>query len=468
MESKDTEKAEKSAVTVGAGKRRVLEGVNLVVYTLVGIAIVVLANWFVNNHDTRWDLTPAKRYSLSPQTLKLLKGVDRDIFIYIFDQKSRLREGRDLLENYAKASSRVSLRYVDLDREPTLAKQFGVRSYGTVVVASGNSHYEAKSTDEEGVTNAVVRLLTGQKNVYFVSGHGERNLDSTERHGYDRVKKQFENENYEIKTLTLLQKMEIPTDCSLLVIAGPQNDYLPQEVDAIRKYMNGGGRALFMLDPGVDLPNLSKLLEEWNVTPRNDLVIDMNPMAQVFGTEPTMPLIVKYGSNPIVQPLSGYASLFPVTRSFEIGKDNKPGVTVDSLCETSADSYGSANFNPQVHTVAAFRQGTDTKGPLTVAVAGTISGGEGDKKAEGRFVALGTSFLPANVFLGFQANRDLFLNMVNWLEAETNMISIRPKPPEEQHLNVTQRQMSNILYFGVIGLPVLIIIVGTTVWWRRR
>jgi len=309
--------------------------------------------------------------------------------------------------------------------------------------------------------------LAGQKTVYFIGGHGERDLENTERTGYDRVKKQFENENYQVKPLVLLQKLEIPPDCSLLVVAGPQNDYLPQEVDAIRKYLSGGGRAMFMLDPGVDLPNLSKLLEEWNVTPQNDLVIDLNPMAQVFGTEPTMPLIVKYGSSPIVQPLSGYASLFPVTRSFVVGKDYKAGVSVDSLCDTSADSYGSADFDPKVHTVAAFREGKDLKGPLTVAVAGTFTGGS-EKKSEGRFVALGTSALAANVFLGFQANRDLFMNMVNWLEAEENLISIRPKPPEEQHLNVTSRQMNNILYFGVIGLPLLIVAVGTSVWWRRR
>lgn len=196
-------------------------------------------------------------------------------------------------------------------------------------------------------------------------------------------------------------------------------------------------------------------------------MVDLNPVSQIFGTEPTMPLIVKYGSNPIVQPLSGYASLFPFTRSLSVGKDSKPGISVESLCETSADSYGSADFNPKVRTVSAFRQGKDIKGPLTVAVTGTLAG-EGEKKIEGRIVALGTSSLPANVYLGFQANRDLFMNMVNWLEAEENLISIRPKPPEDQHLNVTQRQMNNILYFGVIGLPLLIIAAGTSVWWRRR
>jgi len=142
-----------------------------------------------------------------------------------------------------------------------------------------------------------------------------------------------------------------------------------------------------MIDPGQDLSNLDKLLADWNVNDQRDLVIDMNPVAQFFGTRPEMPLILKYGSNPIVQPLARTASLFPDTRSFAINKDSKPGVSVDSLCETSGESFGIADFNFKMHEVS-YRAGRDYKGPLTVAVSGAISGG-GDKKTEGRFVALG-------------------------------------------------------------------------------
>ena len=179
-----------------------------------------------------------------------------------------------------------------------------------------------------------------------------------------------------------------------------------------------------------------------------------------------MPLILKYGSSPIVQPIAREASLFPFTRSFSVGKEYKAGVTTDSFCETSDASFGVADFNPNMHEVR-FRAGKDYKGPLTVAVSGTLTG-EGEKKAEGRFIALGTSMLPANNFLGFQANRDLFMNMVNWLSADVDLISVRPKPPETQHLTMTAAQMSKLLWLGVIGLPFLIVVAGTLVWWERR
>ncbi|HMD98495.1 MAG TPA: GldG family protein [Terriglobia bacterium] len=442
---------------------RILAGGNLALYTLVFLAIVVVVNWFVSQHDRHWDLTPNKQYSLSPQTLKLLKGLDRSVTIYAFDHKEGFRESRDLLNNYSAGSRRVTVQYVDPDREPGLAKQYNIRTYGTIVVAAGDRHFEAPGQTEEGVTNALIRVLKGQKTVYFVEGHKERSLDDTERAGYDRLKKALTSESYDVKTLTLMPKNEIPSDCALLVIAGPQYDYVQPEVEAIEKYVKDGGRLLAMVDPGIELPNLGKMLADWNVTLQNDLVIDENPVAQLFGTSPTMPVIMKYGSSPIVQPLQGAMTLFPFARSFVIGKDAKAGATDDSLCETSTASFGVADFNPKMEKVS-FRPDKDHKGPLTVAVAGTLTGG----KSEGRFVALGTSSLPANVYLSFQANRDFFMNAVNWLGAEEDLISIRPKPPESQHLVLTAAQMSKILYLGVIGLPLFIILIGVSVWWGRR
>mgnify|MGYP001560600205 CR=1 FL=1 len=250
-------------------------------------------------------------------------------------------------------------------------------------------------------------------------------------------------------------------------MAGPKGDYLPLEIEAIKKYLTGGGRGFFMLDPTVEIPNLAQLLSEWNITVRNDLVIDENPVAQIFGTRPEMPLVIKYGSSPIVQPLARVATLFPLTRSFEVGKDFKAGVTTDSLCETTPDSYGVADFTSKM-TQVTFRAGKDFKGPLSVAVSGSFSSGSGEEKKEGRFVALGSSLVASNSYLGFQGNRDLVMNMVKWLSADEDLISIRPKPPESQQLNLTTKQMRTLLFGGVFGLPVLIIAAGVTVWWRRR
>jgi gliding motility-associatede transport system auxiliary component len=446
---------------------QILSGANFAIYTIVVLAIIVLVNWYVQRNDHRWDLTPSHKYSLSEQSMKILKGLNKPVDIYVFDRERAFRDERDLLGNYAAASHYVNVHYEDPDRDPSVARRFNIRSYGTIVVATSDRHFEAQGSTEEGISNALIRVLKGQKVAYFSEGHGERDQASSERSGYNSFEKALEGENFSVKTLTLLQKMEIPSDCAVLVIAGPQNDYLPQEVDTIEKYVKGGGRIMVFVDPGRDLPNLGKMLADWGVNMQNDVVIDENPLAQIFGTQPSMPVVFKYGSSVITQPLERSATLFPLTRSFELGKDSKAGITTDSLCETSEASFGVADWNPSIRTVSAFRAGKDFKGPLAVAVSGDISNA-GDKKNDGRFVALGTSAIADNAFLGFQANRDLLMNMLDWLSSAEDLISIRPKPPESQHLDLTTRQMTNLLVFGVLGLPLLIVVTGFLVWWRRR
>lgn len=451
----------------GSTGKKVFAGTNIVVYTLLGLAIVATVNWLADRNNRRWDLTPEKTYSLSEQSAKLVKGLEKNVTIYCFDREGGTRPRKDLLSNYEVLSKNIKVQFVDPDRNPNLAKQYGIRRYGTIIVATAEKHFEAQDESEEGITNAIVRLLKGQKSVYFIQGHTERDIEDTERTGFSNLKKALENENYVIKSQILLQNLTIPADAALIVIAGPRNDYLAQEAEAIQKYLEAGGRALFMLDPAVELPNLSKLLSSWNVTARNDLVIDENPVAQIFGTRPEMPLVIKYGSSPIVEPLARTATLFPITRSFEVGKDFKQGVTTNSLCETTAESYGVQDFNSKM-SVVTFRQGKDVRGPLSVAVSGTVSAGGGEKPKEGRFIAMGTSAAAANSYLGFQGNRDLVMNMVNWLAADEDLMSIRPKPRDSQQLTLNQKQMRTIFLGGVVGLPLLIILAGAAVWFRRR
>jgi ABC-type uncharacterized transport system involved in gliding motility auxiliary subunit len=330
----------------------------------------------------------------------------------------------------------------------------------------GDRHIEAQSNDEQGITNALIRVLKQQSEVYFVQGHGEHDPDATDAEGYAELKKALGSEDTEVKALPLIQNPQIPLDANLVVIAGPQHDYLPPEVDALTKYLAAGGRLLMFLDAGVDLPNLGKLLSENNVTVQNDLVIDQNPIAQMFGTQPDMPLIIKYGNSPITQPLQRSATLFPLTRSFQIGKEYKSGITAESLCETTAQSSGVQNWNPSIREIR-LRPGSDLKGPFTVAVSINLSSSGGEGKADGRVVALGTSLVAANRFINFQGNRDLVLNMVDWLTSNESMMSIRPKPPSAQHLNLTASQMNSIL-LRLIAVPIVIIAAGIIVWWGRR
>jgi ABC-type uncharacterized transport system involved in gliding motility auxiliary subunit len=464
----------------GRSGQQVLTGANFALYTFIVIALIVLVNWFVNNHDHRWDMTPNKKYSLSEQSHKILKGLKQDVTIYAFEGPRGSGELRDVLGMYSAASNRVKVKYVDPNRQPALAKEFGVRTIPLIVVSAGERHMEAQGENEEGITNALIHVLTGQKSIYFTQGHGEHDPGSSEDMGYSSAKQQMGNENFQVNTVNLAEKNVVPSDCTVLIIAGPQKDFLTQEVDAIRKYVAAGGRVLVLLDaladPHAEKPeNLEKLLADWNVTVQADLVID--PSVSIMGAGPGLTVVRKYGTNPIVKPLAGSMTLFPMARSFEIGKESKPGVTDEWLCQTSDEGYGVADFNAKMQDVT-FREGKDLKGPINVAIAGTVSGaGEGNpgpstpgKSGEGRFVAIGTSALAANAYLHVRqfSNLDLFMGSIDWLASQEDLISIRPQPPESQHLSMTSEQLRRVLVLGVLGVPLLIVLAGVLVWWERR
>src|SRR5436190_3999352 len=224
------------------------------VYILVVLAIIVVANILGDRYNKSYDGTANKRYSLSDQTVKIVKGLKQDATITYFDQSTRFQRTRDVLDQYAKLSPKVHVEYVDPDKKPQFARDAGIKSYGTAIVQIGARKEEAKSTTEEGITGAFIRdLKNNTRTVCFVSGSGEHQIDDSDREGLSQFKELLAKDKYESKTVDLLQKAEVPTDCTTLVVAGPTRNYLPPQVDAIKKYVEGGGRAFFMLDPPLNL-----------------------------------------------------------------------------------------------------------------------------------------------------------------------------------------------------------------------
>ena len=459
-------------------KRQTKYGAYVAAYVLVVFALVALANWAVNRHATKsWDLTATKQYSLSDQTRKIVRGLDREVTIHYFDRKDQFSQARDLLENYNHLSPRLSVEYVDPDHKPAIAKQYEITTYGTIILTSGNRREEANLLEEESITNTLIRLLkTGTKNVCFVEGHGEHGVDDTERQGFSGAKEALEDSHYAVRSISLLRQAKVPEDCSVVVVAGPETEYVEPEVEALRSFVEDGGRALFLLGPGGS-EKLVELLAGWNVELKKDLVIDLNPLNQLFGADATMPIISEYESHTITRELSRTATLMPFARSVQPGEEFKTGVTVETLFETSEESWAT-RFNPGMETITLRREQA-TEGPIPLAVAGTVSGDEGgtgetaegedsSEKKEGRFVVIGSSGFPANNYMGFGGNRDLFVNITNWLSFDEDLISVRPKSPEDRRVNLTRAQMDYVYYLSVWGLPLLMVASGVAVWWRRR
>jgi len=441
-----------------------------VVYVLVVITAVVIVNILANRYTKSYDGTSNKRYSLSEQTAKIVKGLKENATILYFDQGTRFQHAKDLLDEYTSLSPKVHVDYIDPDKNPQQAREEGIKNYGTALVQVGDRKEEAKSMTEEGITGALIRVLKNKtRTVCFVTGSGEHQIDDSDRNGYSDFKQLVGKDNYEAKSIDLLQKAEVPGDCTTLVIGGPTRDYQQPEVDSIKKYVEDGGRALFMLDPPLKIGRsdiaendaLTNLLQTWGVTLDKNLILDLNPIGQLAGLGPQVALVTSYESQPIVNGMKGTATGFPLSRSIQIKNGDK--TTVQKLFDSSTTSLATTNLNsPAIDP----NDPKNKKGPMTIAAAGTYNTGKQD--SQGRFVIVGSSSWAANSFIKFNGNSDLALNTIDWLASDEDLISIRPKQEEDRRITMTNAQLSLVRITSQFLLPLVVVFAGVSVWWRRR
>lgn len=454
--------------TATLSARSVRYGANTLVAVVLVFGVIGVVEALSFRHNARIDLTENRRHSLSPQTIQILKGLKAKVDAVAFyrsDQPGK-RLIEDLFKQYARyAGDKFSWKVVDPDREPTLARALGVENYGTTVLQAKNRTEKVQDADqEEKLTNGLVKVLReGKRIVYVVQGHGEPDLANTDRPGFSEVKSALEKANYEVKPLALARQGKVPDDAAVIVLAGPRNDLFAPEVDAIDAYLGRGGKLLAMVNPPFpernQLDTVRKLLGRWGLELDDDLVIELNPIGQVFGIGPQVPIVQQYEPHPITRDMSGITTLFPLTRSITTAKTPPTGVTVQPLARTTADSWGETD-RAALERGQAKPDPQDAKGPLTIAAVAT--------KDKARVVLYGTANLAANQFINVQGNRDFFLNTVSWLAEEEDQISIRPKDTKSNPVFLTSQQAQAAFWLPVIILPSLAVAGGIVAVVRRR
>jgi ABC-type uncharacterized transport system involved in gliding motility auxiliary subunit len=450
------------------GARTVRYGVNTAVTVILVVGVITVVEALSFRHNARVDLTENRRHSISPQTVQLLQGLKTRVTAVAFyrsDQPGK-RVIEDLFKQYARyGGANFDWKVVDPDRDPVLTRTMGVESYGTTVLAAGGRTEKVQDADqEEKLTNGLLRVTRATKRVvYVVQGHGEPDLANTERPGFSEAKAAMEKANYEVKPLALAREGKVPADAAVVVVAGPRTDLFPPEIDALDGYLGRGGKLLAMVNPAFPERNqgegMRRLLGRYGVTLDDDLVIELNPIGQVYGIGPEVPLVQRYEPHPITRDMTGLMTLFPLSRSVSTAKTPPPGITVQPLARTTPDSWGETDF-------AALRQRQtkpdpeDPKGPLTLAAVVT--------KDKTRIVVYGTGAFATNEFLNVQGNRDFFLNSVSWLAEEEDQISIRPKDTRQTPVFLTSQQEQAVTWMSLVILPGVFLVAGIVAVARRR
>jgi ABC-type uncharacterized transport system involved in gliding motility auxiliary subunit len=478
-------------------KRQARYGTLSIASVLLVLAILGGLNYIAARQNKRWDLTSGQEFTLSDQTRKVLQNLKEPLKMNVFAKESDFGRFRDKLSEYEYVSKQVKIEYIDPDKEPELAKKYEIQSYGTVAVDYHARIERVTNESEQDITNAIIKAVEGQqKKVYFTQGHGEHETGSAdERTGYNNIAASIGRENFSVDKVALAQSPTVPADASVVIVAGPKKDFLAPEIDALKAYLNHGGKVLFMIDPadGPDaapLTNLIALVKEWGFDIGDNIVIDTSGIGQLVGRGPGMPVAISYPQHPITERFGNVMTGFPLARSVTPATNAPNGRTPQTIVETSAQSWAETDVRAIFdRKPVKFDEGSgDKKGPVSLAAAVSApapdqpaatppaAGTDGKTpppppdapKRDTRVVVFGDSDFVSNSGLGVPGNGDLFLNSVNWLAQQENLISIRPKTSEDRRVTLTQEQQFMVFLFAVVFLPGMIVLAGVINWWRRR
>src|SRR5689334_15121078 len=418
---------------------------------LVVLAILVAINYLGTRHNKRWDLTAAKQFSLSDQTRKVLQDLKQPVHIKVFARSEDFQRFHDRLDEYSYASKQVSVEYLDPEKRPAVAQQYGITSLGTTVFEYAGRNEKTTSDTEQDLTNALIKVVQGkQPKVYFVQGHGEKDTASSDRSGFSAINQALTSDNFVVDKLVLAQQTAVPADADVLSIAGPKTDLLPTEIDMLNAYLANRGKLFVMLDPVLkpgapQFPALEGLLKDWGIQADNDVVLDVSGMGRLIGTDESVPVAASYPPHAITENFN-LLTAYPLARSMTPIEGGSNGHTAQRIIETSRSSWGETNLKSLTGGQPAKLDDDDKKGPVSIGAAVSApatdtstaakpdqkpADGQNDKHPETRLVAIGDSDFASNAALGVQGNRDLFLNTVNWLVQQENLISIRPRDAEE-------------------------------------
>ncbi|VAX11269.1 hypothetical protein MNBD_GAMMA26-865 [hydrothermal vent metagenome] len=454
-------------------KRSTKYAANTAIMTIIFVVVVGMISVMSVRYKVRVDLTENSRYTLSAQTVKILKSLKKDVEVVAFyrsDERTR-QAMYDLLKEYAYYSSKFTFRFVDPDKNPAETIKYGITSYRTTVFSYGTKTEVVGTESESRMTNALIRLLTDDvKTIYFVTGHGEKDINSKQGDGYSQVKDAIEKENHQVKKLLLMSVDQVPKNAAAIVLNGPETNLLPSELDKITAYLGRGGRVLFMLDPGSGA-SLSSYLAGFGFEIGNNLIIDK--LSQVYGANYLTPVVVEYNKDHILTNEFTVATFYPAAQSVSIKEEPAKGSY--NLAKTSVNSWAitgeltdeNLQYDPDRHR----------RGPLTVVAVAAVEVNVSEANADnnnasikkwGKIVVTGDSDFAGNTHLKLAGNKDFFLNMLNWLAEENVLISIRKTEPGLTPLMLSNVQGKLVFWLSVVIVPSLVMMVGIGVFLRKR
>lgn len=482
--------------------RSAYEGFNMFFGIAVALVLTVVLYMLFDRRNVTLDYTEIQKFTLAPYTYNLLENLDEDIQLqYILNPVmiAQNTQAEDLMRLYSDFSDRVAYEIIDPEKEPQKINDIAPVTMGSIYVRRGELNEKVSPINENNLTNAILKINQGEQEVvYFTTGHGEPSIEDTQNgEAIGLMAGMLTDEGYDVQSIALFEMDSVPEDAAAIVIAGPRRPFIETELATLKQFMNEGGDVILFIDPLPLGQSIASGLEEFLFTNYGILlgenwVIENNPLAQMFGGEPQAPMISMVEPHPITDAFAGSAQaiFFPIVRSVQATESAPEGLEIVEIISTSAQSWGETDLADLAATGEVGNDaGIDLQGPVPIAVAASMevesdvevetaeeaeaeatemeeAGAETlDTADEMRLVVFGDSDFITNNY--YQRSFDLFVNSVNWLSQQEDMISIRPKDDSGEPIVLTTVQANTLFYIPIIVIPGLVAVLGAAVFFFR-
>ena len=450
-------------------------------YTVVAFAAVLfVANATISTFNIRWDLTPQKQFSLSDFDKRVLGGLTHNVKVMAFvrTEDPAYLELADLLFQAAAFTPHLTYQVIDVNKAPGLAREYGVSSYGEVIVESQGRRRDFDNARSDELIPAILQISAeANKHVYFTIGHGERDLFNNDRSlGYSEWRGLLEQNNYAIDNVSLFAS-GVPDDAKVVVSLGPQKDFLPEELAALAKYLGHGGHYVAIIDP-YGSPTLVEFLKKYYLDFIPQVVVD--PAYRLTAGEIlTTQIPLRSETNPMSRSMTAPA-VFSLGRGVMV--TGAVGATApgdlkiadeDKFLSSSHESWASGDPNALTTGITEYKAGRDIKGPIPVASEIDFTPASNPHiplQQMTRLVGIGSSAFASNQFVEMLGNRDLAVSLINELAGDEMLIASRERlnTSETAAFYISDQDASHMLALGSILEPAILFMIAILVMVRRR
>ena len=440
-------------------KTRFQLSANYWLFVALLLLTAVLLGAVTRIYHTGWDVTLNGRNSLSAGSIAQLKKLQQPVEVIVYaGADSRISDSVKLFfVPYQRLKPNLTLRFIDPDEQPTLARAAGIQQAGEAIVHFGKRSERLSSYNEAAFMNLLLRLARDtERFVMYLDGHGERKLDGAANHDLGDFGMQLSNRGFKSGPLNLVLAQEVPRNASMLLISHPQVDLHPSEIAKLKQFIQRGGNLLWLVDTG-PLHGLLALSEQLGIAFSEGAVIDLQ--AKEMNADATVSIGASYGQHPLLENFR-LLTLFPYAREV-LPLETETAWMATPLIQVAARGWLESGA---LDKSVKFDKGHDKSGPISIAVAlqRTV-----DERVQ-RVVVIGNGHFLANQFLGNGGNLDLGINAVNWLTGDDNLIAIQPRPTQDTQIQFSENTKMGLVILFLLLIPLCLLALGGRVWWRRR